>query len=99
MNKTKKKFDCWNCEYRGEVAGSAHICCNHPSLKTKDDPMANLMGIFASVGRVPPVMENTKELKIKGNERGIAGGWFNFPFNFDPLWLENCDGFKKTKTK
>jgi hypothetical protein len=20
-------------------------------------------------------------------------GWFVWPLNFDPVWLENCDGF------
>jgi len=32
-------------------------------------------------------------LNIKGNEHGIANGWFAWPWNFDPTWLENCDGF------
>ena len=32
-------------------------------------------------------------LNIKGNEHGIKNGWFFWPWNFDPVWLENCDGF------
>jgi hypothetical protein len=32
---------------------------------------------------------------VKGAAHGIKKGWFNFPFNFDPVWLENCDGFEK----
>ena len=40
-------------------------------------------------------------------ERGIAqvgvtvtdgameNGWFDFPFNFDPVWIEDCKGFEK----
>ena len=91
----KKKFDCWNCRYRGSVAGSAHICCNHPSLaQIKENPMLEMMAIFASVGRSPAMNVNSKELNIKGNLHGIKSGWFNFPFNFDPVWLENCDGFE-----
>ena len=35
------------------------------------------------------------ECNIKGNEHGIKEGWFMWPFNFDPIWLENCDGFKE----
>jgi len=91
-----KKPDCYKCKYRGSVPGSAHICCEHPSLgKFNDDPIAKMLGIFASVGRVPPVMASSKNLNIKGNPHGIKNGWFNFPFNFDPVWLENCDGFKE----
>ena len=33
--------------------------------------------------------------KVKGNEHGIKSGWFCHPSNFDPTWLEECDGFKK----
>ena len=91
-----KKFDCYTCKYRGKVAGSAHSSCNHPSLtKVKDNPMLNLMAIFASVGRNPPMIASSEELNIKGNSHGIKNGWFNFPFNFDPIWLENCDGYIK----
>ena len=30
----------------------------------------------------------------KGNAHGIRHGWFRWPYNFDPLWLEACDGFE-----
>lgn len=26
---------------------------------------------------------------------GIKKGWFIWPFNFDPIWLINCNGFKE----
>jgi len=35
-----------------------------------------------------------KELEIKGNPHGIKMGWFMWPANFDPIWLENCNGFE-----
>ena len=36
-----------------------------------------------------------KEISVKGNLIGIRRGWFNYPFNFDPTWLEECDGFER----
>lgn len=33
------------------------------------------------------------KLNIKGNPHGIENGWFIWPVNFDPIWLESCDGF------
>jgi len=36
-----------------------------------------------------------KYAKVKGHETGIRGGWFFHPFNFDPRWLINCDGFEE----
>lgn len=34
-------------------------------------------------------------LKVKGDEVGIRNGWFMWPYNFDPVWLIECNGFKK----
>ena len=31
---------------------------------------------------------------VKGNEVGIKRGWFTWPWNFDPVWLIECNGFK-----
>jgi len=91
------KENCYSCKHRGTVPGSCHSSCHHPASTkvSSDNPMLELMSIFASVGRSEPVCVNPKELNIKANEHGIKSGWFNFPFNFDPVWLENCDGHEK----
>ena len=91
---------CYECRYRRDVSGSAHSQCSHPSLnKVTDDPLLQVLGIFASVGRVSPINISNKELNIKADPHGVKMGWFNFPFNFDPLWLLNCDGFQEVLNK
>lgn len=42
---------------------------------------------------------NNKTAKVTGNKHGISHGWFSWPFNFDPVWLESCDGFKKNHSE
>ena len=93
----KKKPNCYDCKYRGKVAGSAHSSCKHPSFNDiNDNPFANVLGIFASVGRIAPIQgKSNNGIVVKGNPQGIKRGWFNHPFNFDPVWLEECNGFKK----
>jgi len=89
------KPDCYECKYRGSVPGSAHSYCKHPAFTDiMEDPMAQLLGTFASVRRVPPIRGNSKDITVKGNPCGIKNGWFNHPFNFDPRWLEECNGFE-----
>ena len=39
---------------------------------------------------------NTKA-HVEGDSYGRRSGWFNWPRNFDPTWLESCDGFKKVE--
>jgi len=34
-----------------------------------------------------------KKLGIMAVYHGIKNGWFDWPVNFDPVWLENCTGF------
>ena len=92
---SEKTFNCYECTHRRPCAGSAHSRCKHPSLPEQtNDPMIELMAIFASVGRAPKMAVSTKELNIVGDKHGIEKGWFNFPWNFDPRWLKNCDGFE-----
>jgi len=90
------KPNCFKCMHKGEVPGSAHICCNHPDLDVENvDPMIKMMAIFAIVGRVPAITMGMEKMGVVGNLHGISHGWFNFPFNFDPTWLESCNGFEK----
>jgi len=93
-----KKPDCYTCKYRGNIPGSYHSSCHHPAFEQlSKDPMAQMLGIFAQVGRIAPIQGVSKEITVKGNKHGIQNGWFNHPFNFDPLWLEECTGFMATE--
>jgi hypothetical protein len=35
-----------------------------------------------------------EKLNISASPHGIRMGWFAWPYNFDPVWLENCDGYE-----
>lgn len=95
-----EKPNCYKCEYRKKIPGSCHSSCKHPEIKDiSDDPMVNLVGIFASVGRISPFVLNAKKFGIKGHPQGIKRGWFLWPVNFDPTWLMSCNGFKQIKEK
>jgi len=40
-------------------------------------------------------MEDSKTiLGLEIEQLGIDGGWFHFPFNFDPNWLKSCQGYE-----
>jgi len=36
-------------------------------------------------------------IEVKGKETGIRRGWFSWPYDFDPVWLEKCNGFEQKK--
>ncbi len=87
------KPNCYECVYRGEVPGSAHSCCEHPDTQdARSSPMSKIVGIIG--GGMPIPSKAWKTLKVVGVSHGVRMGWFGWPLNFDPTWLEHCDGFK-----
>lgn len=88
------KPNCYKCVYRRNLAGDCHSRCAHPAFGSEgDNPMAEILAIFAGVGRVAPIQMEGEGIKVVGNPHGIKNGWFNHPFNFDPIWLIECSGF------
>lgn len=93
----QNKPDCYKCRWRHPCIGSAHSMCCHPDLAEQlEDSMAQLMAIFASVGRVAPTPSAPASMGIRAMQNGI-GVWFNFPHNFDPVWLTACNNFEAIK--
>jgi hypothetical protein len=80
---------CYKCSFRRNIPGDAHSECANPEA-------GGSLGIFA----LYTLMKTGKTdlLNIQGNAHGIAHGWFAWPLNFDPVWLENCDGFTPLDT-
>lgn len=95
----KDGLSCYSCRFRGSLPGDAHSCCRHPDLKgATDDPLAGILAMLASVGRGQPVVAVEAALKkfdIQAKHHGIKMGWFNWPWNFDPVWLLNCNAFEE----
>lgn len=81
--------NCYECIYRRAIPGDAHSRCVHPSLSKGDgDFMSSLVAMLTGENN-----EAVKLLNIIGDKHGIRSGWFLWPANFDPTWLNNCDGF------
>src|SRR6266545_4726230 len=93
--KTDKPL-CYGCRFRGDVPGSAHSSCKHPEIKG-DNKMAELFSLLGGNRRVCLGLITepaAKTLEILGDPHGIRMGWFNWPYNFDPVWLRRCKGFE-----
>lgn len=90
-----EKPNCYDCKWRGELVGDAHSCCNHPKVATtKDEPLNQIFGLLAAVGRIDISIAGNP-LGVTGNRHGIKHGWFCWPMNFDPVWLDTCNGFER----
>jgi len=90
--------DCYKCEHRRDLPGDAHSRCNHPILfKNADDSFIGFIDRFFSADGEIKVINALVKFRIKGDDHGIKSGWFNWPFNFDPIWLMNCNGFLEKK--
>ena len=91
-----KKPNCYECKYLRDNPGDAHKRCHHPAFKqAHDNPLLELLSMFASVGRNNPIQLTHPDIKVIGDPHGIKNGWFNHPLSFDPTWLIKCTGFTK----
>lgn len=89
------KSNCYNCSFRRDVPGDAHSRCAHPIVeKAMESQGLAVFQLMILTGVALPLL---KGLTIKGNPHGIKNGWFMWPFNFDPTWLEECSGYKPIK--
>ena len=82
MSSENKKPNCYECIHRRGLMGDAHSRCAHPEA-----------GESRSLGPLGRAVDAAKKLGVTGNLHGIQNGWFFWPSNFDPVWLEACDGF------
>jgi len=94
------KNNCYTCEFRGSVPGDAHSCCRHPDLKgVTDDPISGLIEALSSAHRIKSAVQAVADkFRIQANYHGIKQGWFYWPWNFDPVWLENCNAYKRKES-
>lgn len=90
------KRKCCACKHRGDVIGSSHSTCEHPVAKAGREPLGHLLSMVGG-NRVGPqiAVQAAATLGIKANAHGVRMGWFNWPYNFDPVWLDHCDGFEE----
>ncbi len=95
---TDKKPNCYDCIHRGTVPGDCHSSCHHPDSLSQASPLAAALAIFSGVREPEPDSDRTPiDLKVTANYHGIKNGWFVWPANFDPTWLESCNGFEESE--
>lgn len=82
-------MSCYQCKYRGTVPGSAHSSCQHPAVEGKEFELA----IFFAMA--PSAFSDT----VVANRHGIEKGWFMWPLDFDPVWIEKCALFEDKNEK
>jgi hypothetical protein len=88
--------NCRECRYRRDLPGSAHSKCVHPNtLRVHANPTAGMVALLGKRSGLTlmPLTPEAQALTVVGHEHGIRHGWFLWPVNYDPTWLEHCDGF------
>ena len=95
----KEKPNCYECKHKGTIPGDCHSKCVHPKVVENSDPLTELKSMMGGrrFGGSFVVVDNP--LGVIGNPHGIKNGWFLWPHNFDPIWLESCNGFEEKEKK
>jgi len=93
-----KKPNCYKCHWKKDLLGSCNVKCSHPLLlnETADEnQFTMIMSALLSVRYIPFSLSGNNPIGVVGDQHGIKNGWFNFPYNYDPVWLIKCQGFRE----
>lgn len=77
--------NCYECKHRSALFYSAHSKCSHPIVAENEL-------VMVAYGHRITLEDASKRRRrlVKGNQHGINNGWFCWPIDFDPVWLEEC---------
>jgi len=87
----RKCVDCYKCVHCKAIPGSAHVMCAYALGDRANDALIQLIAILGGCKVDVPHM------KVTLNEVGVKNGWCNFPINFDPVWVVECDKYEEKK--
>ncbi len=76
-------MNCYECKHRRNLAGDCHSAC---AALPKEEQFKAAFVCMMTGGYTG---------KIQGHLHGVQNGWFNWPMNFDPTWVEKCEYFEK----
>ena len=89
--------ECLTCKYRGKLYNSVHSSCKHPIVTKIMGDHEALMWLMVGIVENCRTIVSNPGLNVEFAHQGIEGGWASWPFNFDPRWLENCNGYEEVK--
>lgn len=78
---------CYKCDHRQDAPGSAHSSCKNPRNSVQSS-MESVILLLSGRTKSSP-----NGVQVTANPHGVSKGWFMYPLNFDPVWLESCNGF------
>lgn len=87
--------DCLTCRYRGTVPNSRHSSCKHPRVNDIIGDHDALQILLDRLVNNHVVANFYDDLQVEFDRAAIMEGYALFPFNFDPIWLKQCTGYRE----
>jgi len=86
---------CDKCLFQGTLENSRHSTCKHPEVKSIINDSELLKILIDAISEGTPMIGLFNGFRIEREQQGIDGDWCLWPFNFDPIWIKECTGFKE----
>lgn len=86
---------CYDCKWREVIPGDAHSECRHPRMSDEGLRLLVLLAGCLDEARYAAIL---KAIGVEFKHTGYSCGWFAWPDNFDPVWLESCTLYEQVKT-
>lgn len=89
------KPNCRVCIHARKKDYTHHLYCAHPEGKMDGDGSIVKVMTLLKYKKTEIIEGPMTELMIIQSKHGQEKGWCTWPLDFDPIWLENCDGFEE----
>ena len=80
--------NCYQCEFRGTVPGSAHSSCNVVKHILQGADSGKILELEFALATGQASITDNNEPAVKRDPHGVINGWANWPLDFDPVWIE-----------
>lgn len=87
--------NCYSCKFKRNIPGNNHISC----AKAKNENSASLMLVsILDRHKFQQILNQVYNFSVP--DYAITSGWFQFPMNFDPSWIQGkCSQFEQIEIK
>lgn len=76
--------NCSTCAFRESISGDCHSKCNYPRIPSKERVLISMLGMVN-----PDELNKFTHTNFNFTvpDHALQSGYFNFPENFDPVWI------------
>ncbi len=91
--------NCYRCKWKENVHGSFNVRCTHPLVPSEpdDSPLSMILASLLDTQKVFDILSGRNPMGLKVDKYALEVEWFDFPNDFDAMYIIKCDCYDEKK--